>query len=194
MSGMKMTEKIEHIEDSEKKISWGKIVFLLIFLPLVFGFLRVVGAALGSEGPVKVGVTAPDFELVTFEGEVINSEDLLGKVVFVNFWASWCLACKQEAVALQDAWEMYEPRGDVIFLGVAYADADKVAKEYIAEYQITYANGHDLGTKISRAFNPRMLVPETFIIDQEGYIAYTEIGPFPSLGSIISAIEPLLEE
>ena len=189
-----MTNNIEKIEDSEKKISWGKIVFLLIFLPLAFGFLRIIGAALGSEDPIKIGQPAPNFELITFEGEVINSEDLLGKVVVINFWASWCISCKDEAVDLQAAWEMYEPGGDVIFLGVAYADADKVAKEYLEKYQITYPNGHDLGTRISRAFNPKMGVPETFIIDQEGMVALAKIGPFLSVNEIISAINPLLEE
>lgn len=185
-----MTEKTENIGKSSKKIRWGQI---LAFAALLL-FLGVIGLRMGYEGPIKVGEVAPDFELITFEGEVINSDNLRGKVIVINFWASWCISCKDEAVDLQAAWEMYEPGGDVIFLGVAYADADKVAKEYLEKYQITYPNGHDLGTRISRAFNPKMGVPETFIIDQEGMVALAKIGPFVSLNEIISAINPLLEE
>ena len=68
---------------------------------------------------VEVGAPAPDFVLTTFDDQEINSEDLQGKVVVLNFWASWCKPCEQEAADLETAWQYYKPRGDVVFLGLA---------------------------------------------------------------------------
>lgn len=113
---------------------------------------------------------APNFTLETFDGQTINLSDLRGKVVFINFWASWCGPCRSEAPELQAAWEHYQDSGDVVFMGVAYADNGPRSVEYLEEYGITYFNGPDLGTRISEAYHIRG-VPESFIIDREGNIA-----------------------
>ncbi len=112
-------------------------------------------------------------------------------MVVVNFWASWCKPCEQEAADLQRAWEEYRPGGEVVFLGVDYIDTQKEALEYLQRFAITYPNGPDLGTRIAQAFRIRG-VPETYIIDPEGELVFVKIGPYSSLAEIRAGIDPLL--
>jgi cytochrome c biogenesis protein CcmG/thiol:disulfide interchange protein DsbE len=164
--------------------AWVAIFALLALLAI--GLLR------NQEGPVTVGETAPKITLTTFEGEQIPLEDLKGKVVVLNFWASWCKPCEQEAAELETAWRIYQPQGDVVFLGVDYVDTETEAKAYLEKFDVTYPNGPDLRTKISQAFRIRG-VPETYIIGRDGKLAAFKISPFISLTEIRGMIDPLLE-
>jgi cytochrome c biogenesis protein CcmG/thiol:disulfide interchange protein DsbE len=160
---------------------------LALLAVMALGLLRT------QEGSKSVGDRVPDFTLTTFEGQQINLADLKGKVVLINFWASWCKPCEAEAADLEAAWRYYQPRGDVVFLGVDWTDTDTAAKEYLEKFDITYPNGPDLGTRISQAFRTTG-VPETYIVDRDGTLAYVKISPFESLEEITSAIDPLLEQ
>ncbi len=135
---------------------------------------------------------APDFEFTTFDEQTtMHLSDLKGKVVFLNFWASWCAPCEDEAPELQAAWEHYAPRGDVVFLGIAYADNGPGSLAYLEEFGITYLNAPDLGTRISRAYNI-VGVPESFLIDKDGTIVefiYAGI----TAQRLQALIDPLLE-
>ena len=166
-------------------MAWGILLALLVVL--AFGLLR------SQKGPVSKGEAAPEFTLSTFGGEQIQTTDLAGKVIVVNFWASWCKPCEQEAADLEAAWQMYRPRGDVIFLGVDYVDTETEAMAYLNKFGISYPNGPDLGTRISQAYRIRG-VPETFFIDRDGKLAHFQKGPFTTLNQITAVIDPLLEE
>jgi len=168
----------------KKLLLWGGLVFLLIFLG--------VGINQSQQEQVGRGEIAPDFELISFSGETYQLSDFRGSVIVVNFWASWCESCKPEALDLEAAYKFYQPRGDVLFLGVDYVDTEPEALAYLEEFQVTYPNGPDLRTKISQAFRITG-VPETYIIDQDGVIVYVRIGPFRSLEEIKSFIDPLLD-
>ncbi|MGH2583079.1 MAG: TlpA family protein disulfide reductase [Anaerolineales bacterium] len=162
---------------------------------LLIGLLALVAWQLraSQRGILSTGEPAPEFSLTTFEGDVIDASDMESRVVLVNFWASWCKPCEMEAEALQTAWEMYADRGDVLFLGVDYVDTEKEALAYIDRWGITYPNGPDFGTLIYTAFRARG-VPETFVINKQGQVAYVKIGPFESLEEITTAIDRLLED
>jgi len=169
---------------------WGVLLAWLVVISLLV--LIAVQLRSAMEGSVGEGQNAPVFTLQTFDGQTIGLEEMADKVVVVNFWASWCTPCEVEAADLQDAWEHYQPRGDVLFLGVDYVDTETEALEYLERFAITYPNGPDLGTRVSQAFRITG-VPETYFIDKDGVLAYTKIGPFGSLGEIMDIVDGMLE-
>jgi cytochrome c biogenesis protein CcmG/thiol:disulfide interchange protein DsbE len=117
---------------------------------------------------------APSFALPLFDGTVLRLEDLRGKVVFLNFWASWCPPCRAEARTLEAAWQEYKDQG-VVFVGANIQDKEADARAFLEEFAITYPNGIDRGSKIAIDYGVWGL-PETFIIDREGRIVYKHVG------------------
>ena len=93
----------------------------------------------------------------------------------INFWASWCIPCREEAPELEAAYRQYKDRG-VVFLGIDWVDIEADALNYLKSFNITYANGPDIGTKIGPAYHITG-VPETYIVDQEGNIQFYKISP-----------------
>jgi cytochrome c biogenesis protein CcmG/thiol:disulfide interchange protein DsbE len=167
------------------KPRWGAILIWV----LVLGLLAILGLGLirAQQGPMGVGAEAPPFSLTTFDGETIDVGALRGQVVVVNFWASWCKPCEQEAADLEAAWQQYADRR-VVFVGVNYVDTRPEAMEYLDRFGVTYPNGPDLGTRISQAFRIRG-VPETYVIDGRGILAAVRIGPYESLAAIQADIQ-----
>ncbi|TDA63751.1 MAG: redoxin domain-containing protein [Chloroflexi bacterium] len=165
----------------------------LAFTGLV-AFLLLVGLGLrrAQSGPITVGQKVPGFSVTTFGGETIDTADLAGKVIVVNFWASWCKPCEQEAAELESAYQYYKPGGEVVFLGVDYVDTEPEALAFINKFGLTYANGPDLRTKISQMFRIQG-VPETYVIDREGKLAYVKKGPFLSTAEIQKVIDQVLQ-
>ncbi len=175
-------------ETTRVKLSLGGI----IAFALILGLLAVLGWRMYkiSQGQVDSGM-APDFTLTSFDGETITLSELRGQVVIVNFWASWCPPCREEAPYLEATWRKYKDQG-VVFIGVDYVDTETAALAYIEEFDITYFNGPDVGTRISYAYNMQG-VPETFFIAKNGEIRGVKIGPLypPELDE---RIEELLAE
>jgi cytochrome c biogenesis protein CcmG/thiol:disulfide interchange protein DsbE len=160
---------------SRARISWGKVLtygFILGLLALLgWGLIRV------QAGPRASGI-APDFTLNTFDNQQITLSEFKGQVVVINFWASWCPPCREEAAYLEKTWRKYKDQG-VVFLGIDYVDTEPEALAYIEEFEITYPNGPDLRTEISQAYRIQG-VPETFFVAKDGTLRGVKIGPlFP---------------
>lgn len=163
------------------------------------GFLALMGIGVtrAQQGTVQPGYKVPDFSLTLFSGYEYNNQsevkisDLRGKVAFINFWASWCKPCEQEAPVLEEAWRYYQSSGKVVFLGVDYVDTEPEARNFLKKFDNTYPNGPDIGTRISQLFRIQG-VPETFIIDANGVLRHVKIGPFLTVDEIRDLIDPLL--
>lgn len=163
-----------------------------LMIGLLVGLLALLGwgLRLRASGPLESG-TAPDFRLTTFDGETMTLGELRGQVVIINFWASWCPPCRDEATYLETTWRKYRDRG-VVLIGVDYVDTESAARAYLEEFDITYPNGPDVGQEIAQAYRIKG-VPETFYVDRQGQLRGVKIGPLfpPELNDVI---EDLLAE
>ncbi len=133
------------------------------------------------ESPM-LGRPAPAFVLTLFDGRTIRSGDLRGKVVLVNFWASWCPPCRSEAPMLEATWRDLQDNG-VMFVGINTQDEESRAREFLREFGITYPTGRDVGGRIAIDFGVWGL-PEAFVIDPAGRITYKHVG---TIGSAVLA-------
>ena len=122
-----------------------------------------------------VGQQAPALELTQFSGERFALADHRGHVVVVNFWASWCIACKEETPVLEGGWLTFRDRG-VVFVGVNIQDEREAALDFIRHHGKTYPNGPDPEGKLTIAYGVYAL-PETFFIDRNGMLAHKHFGP-----------------
>lgn len=185
-----MAEELE-IQGTEAEAPARRWPVILVWI-FVLGLLGILGFGLvrTQQGPIGVGDEVPDLDFTTFEGETIRLRDLKGQVVVINFWASWCKPCEQEALELEQAYQLYKDQG-VVFLGVDYVDTETEARQYLEKFGITYPNGPDLGTRISQAFRIRG-VPETYVAGADGRLVAVKIGPYQSLNEITQQIEMAL--
>jgi cytochrome c biogenesis protein CcmG/thiol:disulfide interchange protein DsbE len=162
-----------------------------IIAAMAIGFVLVLGYGLRSQPVSLIGAPAPDFTLSLFDGGGLSLADRRGSVVVVNFWASWCPPCRDEAPALEKIWREYEDES-VIFVGVDYKDVRSKAMAFIEEFNVTYPNGSDAYNKISGAYHITG-VPETFLIAKDGRLAEHYIGPITE-AEIRTALEGLLQQ
>ncbi len=171
---------------------WRLPIFPIVAVAAAVALLALLsyGVVSRGKGPLDKG-PAPDFTLTTFDGQTISLSDYRGQVVVINFWASWCPPCREEAPVLERVWRRYRDQG-VMFIGVDYTDTEREALAYLAEFDVTYPNGPDLGSRAANAYHIRG-VPETFFITKASRIAYAHIGPLDE-GTLVSWIERLRAE
>lgn len=155
----------------EKKRGYGK--YLVLIVALAFAGMLGYGLLTAGDDRVEAG-KAPDFSLTSFDGEQYRLSDLEGKVVVLNFWATWCVSCKGEAPELELAWRDFQDDG-VVFLGVDYLDQKPLNLEWIDRYDITYPNGDDIQGRIYNSYGVQGL-PETFVINRNGEISKVFVG------------------
>lgn len=125
-----------------------------------------------------VGRTLPNFELATLGGEgVIRSADIIGKPHVINFWASWCGACRTEHEVLVDLGRILGSKGDIRIIGINYRDTRENAERFLKELgAFPYPSAVDPKARTGVDFGVFGL-PETFFVDASGTIRARHIGP-----------------
>lgn len=147
-----------------------------MFVPaLAFIGLLTYGLLTSAPSQIEEGTRLPEFELTRLDEEgILTDDDLAGAPVVINFWASWCIPCKEEAALLQETYERYRDDG-VVFLGVNIKDSNVDARAFIEEYGMTYPVVSDPSEDLARALGVKG-IPETFFIDAEGAFVGTAAG------------------
>ncbi len=161
-------------EGKPKHSPWTFVALAL--LVLLVGLL-VYGVAIETGGNKYDNAVAEGRRLPAPERQVrmLNDDKLVslaeyrGKVVLLNFWASWCEPCKQEAPAIERAAQKYKDR-DFVVIGANVDDLSKDANEFIIEHHLSYPNLRYSSTEATRDFGTRRM-PETFVIDRDGKVA-----------------------
>lgn len=152
------------------------------------GFAGIAVNSVGQVGRVLPGPAA-DFELRLFSVGTFRLSEQRGKPVVVNFWASWCPPCRQEAPVLERAWRRYRDRG-VVILGVDIWDSEQDARGFLRELGVTYPNGPDLTGKIVVDYGLTG-IPETIFVRPDGTMARRWVGPITE-EQITALIDELL--
>ena len=117
---------------------------------------------------------APDFTLVTLNGGDFHFGDHKGKPILINFFASWCLPCREEMPVIEKIVREYGPKG-VVFLGIAVDDTEEKMKDFIKKYGVTFPVGLDKTAKIQKSFDIYG-IPTTYFISKQGIINYSHSG------------------
>ena len=141
-----------------------------------------------KQDTLEIGSNIPDFSVTTFSGETYQKSQLQGKIILLNFWSSWCASCDEEGAALEEVWQEVKDGGEIVFLGVNYVDTEKDSLAFLEKYGITFPNGPDMGSRISRLFKVDA-VPESYIIGRDGRLIAIQIGPFQSADEIRAALD-----
>jgi cytochrome c biogenesis protein CcmG/thiol:disulfide interchange protein DsbE len=156
-------------------VNWRKLAWPASILPvlglLAYGLTRDPNII---ESPLP-GRVAADFTLESLDGQTISLRDLRGKVVVLNFWASWCLSCELEHPYFVEAERKYAGH-DVQILGIIYQDSRANAIRYMRRMGGNWPNLIDPGSRVAIDYGVYG-VPETFFIGRDGVIAYKQIGP-----------------
>lgn len=145
-----------------------------------------------------VGKPAPDFSLPLYErfqdeyGGTFRLSDHVGTPMVINFWASWCNPCFEEAPLLQAAFEHYRDKG-VLFVGVQTQDRGHydAGRKFLTRFGFTFPAGMDNDSAIGVDY-ALFGVPETFFVDRNGVVAYKQVGPVTE-GVLDKEIEAIVQ-
>ena len=173
------------------------VVLIPLFALLAWAAVRQQGAPSGAGinaqfGEVRVPeARAADFALQTADGDTLRLSDFRGKVVMVDFWASWCGPCRQEAATLNRIYSAYSG-APVEFVGVNVWDTPDAAEVFLVEFGVAYPTGVDADGSIALEYGVRG-IPEKFFIDADGVVQRKYVGPMPE-DVLRAALDELLAQ
>lgn len=158
-----------------KPLSIALIVFLtLAFSSQVFPASPTAKKKTQTLTKVAGNPDAPNFRLEDQDGNFVQLSDFAGKVVIVNFWATWCPPCRKEMPSMQRAWEILE-KEDIVMLAINVGEDSDLIFAFTAEYPVEFPLIMDKTSSVVREWRVRGL-PTTYIVNPEGKIVYQAIG------------------
>jgi cytochrome c biogenesis protein CcmG, thiol:disulfide interchange protein DsbE len=169
----------------KNKAPWYTDGRMYVFIFIVLTLFMLKGLFGGGPSSLSCGpTTAADFEVVSLAGETLNSSQLEGQVVFLNFWATWCKPCVGELPEIQNLQKHYADRPDFRIVGVACDEGETgQVKKFIDDYNrrravepITFPMFHDNSGDAAKAYGVDGF-PTTYLIDRSGQVRKRFIGP-----------------
>lgn len=162
---------------------------LLLALPLLPACRSgpASGPSITTQAKVEEAI---DFTLPAIAGGTITLSDLRGKIVLLNFWTTWCPACREEMPLLQAAYAEKESSG-LIVLAVNIKESRAVVEKFIKDNGYTFLVALDQSGKVSEQYNV-YYIPHTVIIDREGIVRRIKVGAFSSKEEVLRAVESFL--
>jgi peroxiredoxin len=124
---------------------------------------------------VKLGEPAPNFQLRDLNGHLITLSDLRGKVVLLNFWATWCGPCRVEMPAMEQLYRMFQRKDFEILAVSTDAQGAAITRPFQQENRLTFPILHDPDYRVGLTYGARSL-PMTFLIDRQGVIRHQVFG------------------
>ena len=181
---------------SEPRSTSRRLYTLVPVLLLIAGLTGLFAFGLSRDPTLirsaLIGRPAPGFALQTLDGDrTVRLSDLRGQVVVVNFWASWCAACREEHPNFIAAWTRYQDQG-VVILGVMFQDSPSAARDFMKQEGGDWPILVDPGERTALAYGVYG-VPETFFIGKNGTVAYKQVG-YSSYDVLTQHIEALLSQ
>jgi peroxiredoxin len=140
---------------------------------VLLGACAAMDSSSGSTGPTTNGSRAADFALRDLDGNMVRLSDYKGKVVLVNFWATWCTSCAAEQPQLEKLWNSYRERGFVV-LAVSMDGPETIAEvaPMVRSRNLTFPVLLDTETRVTGSMNPRRAAPFTLVIGRDGAVAW----------------------
>ena len=166
------------------------MLFSALVVVLVWGALNKESAT-GGSGATLPGKEAPAFTLESFNEGTVSLADFEGQPVIINFWASWCVPCRQEAPALEAVWQSFREEGLVVIgINQPRSDPEEQARAFLDEFGVTYPNVFD--TRGFSAIDYGVSgIPVTFFVDREGIVERRFVGTLTE-GSLLLWAEELV--
>ena len=163
-------------------------IFAGVLLTLYLTGLHTDVAAFAQRMVLATGIANPqtevkkektkaayDFTLSKLDGDTLDFEDLKGKVVFINFWATWCAPCVAEMPSINSLYKIYEDNSEVVFVMINVENKEEKVRKFIKKKEFSFPIYLPNASQIPRVYESKG-IPTTFVIDKDGYIAYKKVG------------------
>lgn len=164
------------------------VIFAGILLTLYLTGLHTDVAAFAQRMVLATGIANPqtevekektkaayDFTLNQLDGETLDFEDLKGKVVFINFWATWCAPCVAEMPSINSLYEIYLDNPEVVFVMINTESKEDKVRKFMKKKKFSFPIYFPNASMIPRVYESKG-IPTTFVLDKDGYIAYKKVG------------------
>ena len=152
----------------------------------------IIAAACAGAGSSQTNVTAPDFSLRDLQGRTHSLADYEGKVLVLNFWATWCPPCRAEIPDFVEAYDELNGQGleiiGITMEDISAGDLEDFAREMKMNYTVAFGT-----EEVARSYRPGQYIPVTIIIDKKGVVRHRHVGSMEK-DALLKVVTPLLEE